>query len=354
MKCELTIMGLDIGGANTDCTIYQIKEDKVKFLTSKKEYLPMWLKKDELEDCLNKFKEGYAIDVVVITTTAELSDGYKSKKEGIHDITEKVMNVFNNQTVKFVTFNGLKDYEYVNNNPLEMAAANWIATSHLIAKIKDNCIFMDMGTTTTDIIPIKNQREAATGHSDLERLCSGELVYTGMLRTNVATITHDIPVHNQVASLSSELFATTADVHRVLDNITQDEYTCSTSDNGDKSLTSCKRRLARVLCADLDMLSDEEITNIARYIENRQIKQVEDALRKVCQANDIKDIIVTNYANADICKKAANNLKLNITSLNDYLKEDSANVSPTLGCIQMYIDEFITKDVQLLKLENKK
>ncbi|AWX32522.1 hydantoinase/oxoprolinase family protein [Methanosphaera sp. BMS] len=352
MEHELTIMGLDIGGANTDCCICQINGNNMKLLTSKKQYLPMWQKKDNLADCLNNFKEDYHIDVVVATTTAELSDGYESKKEGILDITRKIIDVFDDAIVKFVTFNGLKDYEYVINNPMEMAAANWIATSHLISKIKDNCIFMDMGTTTTDIIPIKNQKESATGHSDLERLCSGELVYTGMLRTNVAAITHEIPVNDKVATVSSELFATTADVHMILGNITRDEYTCSTSDNNDKSLTSCKRRLARVVCADLDMLNDDEIMDIARYVEDRQISHVEDGLKKVCQANDLNDVVITNYAHADICRKAASNLKLNITSLNDYLKEDSLNVCPTLGCVQMYVDEHLG-DITLLRLQNK-
>ncbi len=351
MKYDLTIMGLDIGGANTDCSIYQLKDGNAELLTSKKEYLPMWQKKDHLEDCLTKFKEDYHVDVVVATTTAELSDGYKSKREGILDITKKVMNIFEGQTVKFVTFQGLKDYEYVTNNPLEMAAANWIATTQLISKIKDNCIFMDMGTTTTDIIPIKNRKEAATGHSDLERLCSGELVYTGMLRTNVATITHEIPVNNNVATVSSELFATTADVHLILNNITRNEYTCPTSDDEDKIPTSCKRRLARVVCADLDMLDDDEIKSIAEYVEKMQIRQIENALKKVCRANDVEDVVITNYANADICKKAADNLKLNVGSLNDYLEGDFLNVSPTLGCVQMYIDEYVKEDIHLLRLQ---
>ncbi|RAP54122.1 MAG: hypothetical protein BZ137_03950 [Methanosphaera sp. rholeuAM130] len=349
MKNELTIMGLDIGGANTDCCIYQINDDEITLLKSTKQYLPMWEKKDELEDCLKDFKKEFHVDAVIATTTAELSDGYKSKKEGIYDITSKVTKVFNDSTVKFVTFNGLKDYDYVKNHPLEAAAANWIATSHLISKINGNCIFMDMGTTTTDIIPIKNAKETSIGHSDLERLCSGELVYTGMLRTNVATITHKIPVRNKTATVSSELFATTADVHLILKNITRNEYTCTTSDREDKSATSCKRRLSRVVCADLDMLNDEEIVNIARFVEKKQIEQITEALEKVHSHHKLEDVVITNYANADICKKAAERLGLNVTSLNDYLNDDSLNVSPTLGCVQMYLDEHTYKDIQLLK-----
>ncbi|MBO7718898.1 MAG: hypothetical protein J6S29_01965, partial [Methanosphaera sp.] len=117
------------------------------------------------------------------------------------------------------------------------------------------------------------------------------------------------------------------------------------------SPTSCKRRLARVVCADLDMLDDDEIISIAEYVEKMQIRQIENALKKVCRANDVEDVVITNYANADICKKAADNLKLNVASLNDYLEGDFLNVSPTLGCVQMYIDEYVKEDIPLLRLQ---
>ena len=80
------------------------------------------------------------------------------------------------------------DYEGVKNNPLALAAANWIATAPLAAHIYPDCVLIDIGSTTTDIIPIKNGKECARGRTDLERLGTGELVYTGALRTNVATI----------------------------------------------------------------------------------------------------------------------------------------------------------------------
>lgn len=334
----MNIMGLDIGGANTDCCIYEVKNNKVKHLVSKKEYLPMWNSKDKLEDCLKNMKKNYNIDIVIVTTTAELSDGYLSKKEGILDISKKVMNVFVDSTVKFVTFNGLQDYEYVVNNPLSAAAANWVATSHLISKIKEECIFMDMGTTTTDIIPIKNGVEIAKGHSDLERLCSGELVYSGMLRTNLASIVHEVPVNDNIATVSSELFSITADIHRILNNINENEYTCNSPDNKDKSVKSCKRRLTRLICADLDSLADEEIIKIAKYIEKEQINQISKGLLKVKSNTNIQDVIISNYANAKICYEAAKKINMNIISLNDYLQEDIMNISPTVGAIQMYFD----------------
>ena len=335
----MKIMGLDIGGANTDCCIYNITNNQCELIKTKKEYLPMWNKKDELEDCLERFKEYEKLDVVIVTTTAELSDGYKSKVEGIMDITQKVMNVFDDEEIFFVTFHGLKDYEYVKEHPLDMAAANWIATSHLIANIKEDCIFMDMGTTTTDIIPIRDSHEIAEGHSDLERLCSGELVYTGMLRTNIATIVNQIPVRDTFAGVSSELFTISADVYRILNEITEEEYLCDTPDNKSKDIISCKRRLLRLICAEMDDFDDEEIVEIAKYIKNEQVTQISKSLVKVVFKTGIEDVIITNYAKAPICKMAAEKLGLNVVMLEDYFTKDTINISPTVGAVQMYLDE---------------
>ena len=69
----------------------------------------------------------------------------------------------------------------IEKTPLKAAAANWIATAQIATLISDNCIFIDTGSTTTDIIPIKDGKECAIGRSDFERLATGELVYTGTL-----------------------------------------------------------------------------------------------------------------------------------------------------------------------------
>ena len=349
----MKIMGLDIGGANTDCCIYDISKDACKLVKSKKVYLPMWSRKEELEACLEEFKEEM-LDVVVVTTTAELSDGYTSKEEGINDISCKVMNVFKDSKVYFVTFKGLKSYEYVKKNPLDMAAANWIATSNLVAKIKDECIFMDMGTTTTDIIPIRNSHETASGHSDLERLCSGELVYTGMLRTNIATFVDKVPVREEHANVSSELFTITADVYRILGYITEEEYTCDSPDNRKKDVTSCKRRLLRLICAQLEDFNDEEVLEIAHFVEDKQIEEISQNLHKIVTATGIQDIVITNYAKAPICKTAAEKLGLNTILLDDYFTNDTLNISPTVGAVQMYLNEKYSDEEDVSLIPNEK
>jgi hypothetical protein len=65
-------------------------------------------------------------------------------------------------------------------------------------------------------------------------------------------------------------------------------YNVETADNRGKTLTESKARLARVVCADLTMFSNFEIFNIARFVADKQIDQVTDALNQILQRKNIK------------------------------------------------------------------
>jgi probable H4MPT-linked C1 transfer pathway protein len=216
----MKIAGFDIGGANTDLAIiHYYNKGEIKVIRTDFEYFPMWLHKDELvKALLDLINEINDIDAIGICMTAELVDAYKTKEEGVIDIATKSKKAFH-VPVGYISLKGVLDFDNAIKNPEIVAAANWIATSKLAAAIKPDCIMIDTGSTTTDIIPIKDGCECAKGHSDLERLKTGELVYSGILRTNVATIVDKVPLNGEFIRLSSELFAITADIHMVLGNI---------------------------------------------------------------------------------------------------------------------------------------
>lgn len=347
----MKIIGLDIGGANTDCTIIEIKNDEIVSMKNDREYFPMWKDSDRLQDALKKLtRDDQDIDTVCVSMTAELADGYSSKKEGVLDISRQVMNAFCGKQIFFVTFEGLKSYDELQNNPLSAAAANWIGTTEIIKYIEKDAIFMDMGSTTTDIIPIKNQKEIASGHSDLERLSTGELIYTGMLRTNLASIVHHVPVHQKNTRVSSELFSITADVHMILNNITPEEYTCPTPDGKKKDIVSCKRRLARLVCADLDTLEDDEIMKLARHVEQRQIDQIYDGLKEVAERTKIKTVLITSVGHGNLCEKAAKKLGLETVPLDRFMSKKATNVLTSMGAIQMFLDSLNEKIVLIEKI----
>ncbi len=249
-------------------------------------YLPMWKNSEKLAATLKKLAKKTSkskhIDLITVTMTAELSDVYDTKSEGVKDILRQTENAFPNVTILVLDVNGkLKTIPEARLEPLAVAAANWVATGWLISKLYKNCIIIDVGSTTTSIIPINNGTIAAQGKTDLEKLILGELVYTGSLRTNIAAIANMIPVQNCFARVSSEFFAQSADVHLILGNIAKEQYTVETADGKQKTRKESLSRLARVICADTDLLTEQEILQIAQYVYEKQVSQIAAALIQI-------------------------------------------------------------------------
>jgi probable H4MPT-linked C1 transfer pathway protein len=165
--------------------------------------------------------------------------------------------------------------------PLDFAAVNWLASAQWIALEYPNCLLVDVGSTTTDILPILDGRVCVSERTDLGRLSSGELVFTGILRTNLATIVHSVPVAGQVCRVASEYFAVSGDVHLILGHLHPKDYTCAAPDGQPPSLDSARKRLARLVCADAEALSATEIDELARYIYDQQIRQVCEGMNQV-------------------------------------------------------------------------
>ena len=334
----MKIAGFDIGGANTDLAVIDFEDGEMKNIEVDFAYLPMWSNNDDLSRVLVELIENICpvsqIDAVGISMTAELVDAYDTKKEGVLDVVNKCEETFD-CPVAYVGVDGMMSAEEIRKTPLKAAAANWIATAQIATLISDNCIFIDTGSTTTDIIPIKDGSECAVGKSDFDRSATGELVYTGTLRTNLASFLDDVELNGRKYRVASELFAQTADVYMVLDLITEKDYICDTFDGEGKSKIDCARRIARVVCADLEMLGMEDVVEMSKYIHQKQVEQIADGLRQVVETQGL-DLIVTTGLGKDILdKKAAELLGLKVKSMGDILTDDECTVAPAIGTAVM-------------------
>lgn len=334
----MKIAGFDIGGANTDLAVIDFEDGEIKNIEVDFAYLPMWSNNDDLSHVLIELIEKICpvsqIDAVGISMTAELVDAYDTKKEGVLDVVEKCEQTFD-CPLAYVGIDGMLSKEEIEKTPLKAAAANWIATAQIATLISDNCIFIDTGSTTTDIIPIKDGSECAVGKSDFDRSATGELVYTGTLRTNLASFLDKVELNGKQYRVASELFAQTADVYMVLDLITEEDYICDTFDGEGKSKIDCARRIARVVCADLEMLSMDDIVEMSKVIHQKQIEQIADGLKQVVETQKL-DLIVTTGLGKDILDKpAAELLGLEVKSMGDILTDDECTVAPAVGTAVM-------------------
>jgi probable H4MPT-linked C1 transfer pathway protein len=276
-------IGWDIGGANTKACIIQFVGGKVKEQRIITSYFEMWQKSDSLVQLLGEISSQLGTaEQMGVTITAELSDAFRSKKEGIHFILDSLQEAFPQINLHILDVHGeFLSLEQAKQAHLSVAAANWVAAALLVSQQYPNCLLMDIGSTTVDLIPVIGGTIATQGNNDLARLQSGELVYTGILRTNVNTIVQEVPVRGRFTRVAAEHFAVTGDVHLILGNIKEAEYTCSTPDNRATTREFAGERLARLTCADAEMLTVDEIERIARYIQEKQIQSITESMMQV-------------------------------------------------------------------------
>ncbi|HOB17915.1 MAG TPA: hydantoinase/oxoprolinase family protein [Candidatus Methanoculleus thermohydrogenotrophicum] len=242
------MIGIDIGGANL-----KVVDDAGVHI----HYCPLW-QGAPLTDLLEAYREPAAV-----VMSGELADCFASKIEGIRWIVDAVHAV-----IPDAVFYGIDAAFHTRPVPA-LAAANWLASADYLRKDYADAVLLDVGSTTADVIPL-NCFEALKGLTDTRRLQKHYLVYTGMLRTNIATLLPSVMLDGTVTPVSTEYFATSADAHLVLGHITPEDYTCPAPDNGEKTPDAALRRLARVVCADIDEIGKDGALQIARQFWQAQ------------------------------------------------------------------------------------
>jgi probable H4MPT-linked C1 transfer pathway protein len=88
-------------------------------------------------------------------------------------------------------------------------------------------------------------------------------------------------LYGRQCRVAAEHFAVAADVHLWLGRIEEGDYTCETPDGRGRSRPEAGARLARVVCADLEMLGDDEITTIAEHVAQAQVRRIAGGIRQV-------------------------------------------------------------------------
>jgi probable H4MPT-linked C1 transfer pathway protein len=286
----------------------------LKKLITESLYFPVWKNPEKLGKILTKLTRKLTrstlLDLVAVTMTAELSDAYRTKREGVNRILIQIEKAFPTTHTLILDVDAqLRTVQEARAEPIKVAAANWAATGLLISQLKKDCLVIDVGSTTTSVIPILNGVIAAEAKTDLEKLTNGELIYTGTLRTNVAATVQNIRVKGGTTQVSSELFAQSADIHLILGHISEKEYTVETADGKGINRQDSLARLARVVCADIELLSEQEIVTMAQYVYEKQVEQIANGLRQVRGRIDERErkiaAVVTGLGRKFLARKAA-------------------------------------------------
>lgn len=324
------ILGWDIGGVNTKA----VRLDADGTLRARSR--PFELQRDP--EALVRVLTGLADELgapatgrftCAVTMTAELSQMFRTKRDGVAFVLDAVATAFPAAEIRVFTADGrFLPVEQARQEPLAVAAANWAATARLVAERFSTSLLIDVGTTTTDIIPIVDGQVVSTGMTDPERLASGELVYTGALRTPVEAIVRDVPYRDGRASVSAEGFALVGDAHLWRGRLTVEDYTVATPDGRSATREFAGERLARVVCADRELLDEKAIDRVADSIAAQQVAIVAAAIRRVRARHSLMRTAVVTGLGEFIAREAAQVEGLDVVSLAGELGPDASRYAP--------------------------
>ena len=244
------IIGWDIGGAHLKAA--RVKDGRVE--AAVQAATPLWLGLDSLEtafDALHAQLGGASHHA--ITMTGELCDAFPSRREGVAGLAAiAASHLAPAASSLYAGRAGFVGLGEAASHAADIASANWHASAALLALELRDALFIDIGSTTADLIPIVAGRVAALGYSDAERLASGELVYTGMTRSFVMALASRAPFRGAWTTLMNEYFASSADVHRILGDLPEGADKMPTADGREKTVEASRARLARMIGREAD------------------------------------------------------------------------------------------------------
>jgi len=315
-------IGWDVGGAH----LKMAHVDPAGHVVCASQFpSPLWQGLHVLDEALFNAKK-YLPKCTVqhsITTTAELADIFKDRRSGIRLLVDRLSLFLNkNSSQYYAGQTGWISPALADSYVTEIASANWHATACFVAGKLHDGILIDIGSTTTDIIPFCKGELLNRGYSDYERLHHSELVYSGIVRTPVMAVVNKVPHKGEWHPLVAENFATMADIYRLTGELQEEDDMMVSADGAGKQLADSARRLARILGSDMD--EEEGVTqwqSIALYIADAQLQKIQDAFYQIKSRENVKQFTTLVGAGAGrfLIRKLAQRCGMKYTDFSDIL-----------------------------------
>lgn len=309
-----TTIGLDVGGAHLKIAVLQ--DNRVEQATQC--LCPLWQGLDKLDTALEDARPlTENATAIAITMTGELSDLFQNRKQGVDTLVDKLTNHFQGKERYWISGRGFGDAKDAKLHHQAVGSTNFVATATAAAQFAPNAVLIDMGSTTTDIVPIVGGKPTPKGLTDATRQQTGELVYTGLTRTAVMAVANRVPFNGTWQTLAREYLATMADIYRLMGTLPDCVDLHATADGQGKSLEESLIRFARMLGRDTHD-TDHTVTGTdpwkasVAYIAAKQLRSIEDGLFQVLTAHPKlhNPTVVTAGIGAHIGEEIARRLAL--------------------------------------------
>lgn len=286
---ENGIIGWDLGGAHLKAAL-TAPDGRVREVVQIP--CPLWQGLEHLEAGFAQVlaRLGPA-DRHAVTMTGELVDLFAGRTEGVSALISAATRCLpDGEIYVYAGPLGFLSPEEAAKQPREVASANWLASEDFTARHVPAGLFVDLGSTTADIIPFHDGAVRARGQTDAERMDADELVYTGITRTPLMAVADAVPFNGRVQPLMAEYFATMADVHRLTGALDEAMDQHPAADNGGKQPQDSARRLARMLGRDLEDTDLAGWRRVADYFAEQQRRRLHDACARILSRGDLAGI----------------------------------------------------------------
>jgi len=262
------ILGLDIGGANLKAATPDGRAVSVPFA--------LWKQPDRLPAALAELVARFPDAAeLAVTMTGELCDCFETKRQGVDAILDATEHAAAGRPVRvWGTDGAFHSVAESRANHLTVAAANWHALATFagrFAPFGGAVVLVDVGSTTTDVIPVLDCRPVTIGRTDTTRLEAHELIYTGVRRTPLCAILK--------WAAAAEFFATTHDVHVILGNTPENPEDTDTADNRPATRSFALSRIARMQGGDAETMHASALVSLAEYVQEQQTEQIKIGVR---------------------------------------------------------------------------
>jgi probable H4MPT-linked C1 transfer pathway protein len=269
-----TVIGWDLGGAHLKAARLAPtgRVERVIQLAC-----PLWRGLTELERALDLATAALGPAAThAVTMTGEMADCFATREEGVASLVAAMQARYPGLRI-YAGELGFVPHDQAAGVALQVASANWMASAALVAARMPAALLIDIGSTTTDLVPVMDGRVCARAHDDAGRMEERELVYTGVVRTPVMAFAAEVPFQGRSVPLVPELFATAADVHRLSGRLPPDGDLHPSADGGEKTEAGSARRLARMIGRDSDTASLADWRQLAQWLAATQVRRIEDA-----------------------------------------------------------------------------
>lgn len=271
MSPDAGVIGWDLGGAHLKAAWAAsgaaIRQVEIRPLA-------LWRGLDELDQAVAWMAERLPLTQCAhrLTMTGELVDLFDDRRQGVRRLSARMARLLpQGRLLVYAGPGGFLAPAEAASRWEDIASANWHATLVLMARLQRSGLLVDIGSTTADLLPLRDARPDNRAYTDRERLAAGELVYTGVVRTPLMALADTAPFAGRWHGLMNEHFATTADVYRILGLLPADADLHATADGGDKSVEASVRRLARMIGADARDGGPADWRRLAAYFMDRQL-----------------------------------------------------------------------------------